>query len=105
MWEFEPAAAGSWWVAEQFVEINQTTLAALSMATIASFVDGPGLGRPVLDGLRINDVGKGLVPGLLMGTGLMGKTLGIVGFGRIGRQVARYAQAFGMRVLVNQQEP
>lgn len=38
----------------------------------------------------------------LMGTGLMGKTLGIVGFGRIGRQVAKYAQAFGMRVIVNQ---
>lgn len=38
----------------------------------------------------------------LKGIGLAGKTLGIVGFGRIGRQVALRAQAFGMKVLVNQ---
>jgi phosphoglycerate dehydrogenase-like enzyme len=38
----------------------------------------------------------------LMGIGLAGKTLGIVGFGRIGREVAIRAQAFGMRVIVNQ---
>ena len=44
------------------VGLNQTTLAALSMATIASFVNGPGLGKPVLDGLRINDTGTALVP-------------------------------------------
>ncbi len=37
----------------------------------------------------------------LPGTGLSGKTLGIVGFGRIGRQVALRAQAFGMKILVN----
>jgi len=48
------------------VGLNQTTMAALSMATIASFVDGPGLGQPVLDGLKINDVGTAFVPGLLI---------------------------------------
>jgi phosphoglycerate dehydrogenase-like enzyme len=38
----------------------------------------------------------------LMGTGLTDKVVGIIGFGRIGRQVAVRAKAFGMRVLVNQ---
>jgi threonine dehydratase len=34
--------------------------------------------------------------------GLAGKTLGLVGFGRIGRQVAQRALAFDMRVIANQ---
>ena len=38
----------------------------------------------------------------LMGTSLAGKTLGIIGFGRIGREVARRAAAFGMHIIVNQ---
>ncbi len=48
------------------VGLNQTTLAALSMATLAAFVNGPGLGKPVLAGLRINDVGTAFVPGVLI---------------------------------------
>lgn len=37
-------------------------------------------------------------PDLLLGSGLQGKTLGIIGYGRIGRSVARRAAAFGMEV-------
>jgi threonine dehydratase len=33
---------------------------------------------------------------------LAGKTVGLIGFGRVGRQVARRARAFDMRVIVNQ---
>ena len=36
-----------------------------------------------------------------MGTELHGKTIGIVGLGRIGREIARRARAFGMNILVN----
>src|SRR4029077_3655880 len=33
------------------------------------------------------------------GTELQGKTLGLIGLGRIGREVAKRAQSFGMRVV------
>jgi len=36
---------------------------------------------------------------MLLGSGLSGKTLGIVGYGRIGRAVARRASGFGMSVI------
>ena len=38
-------------------------------------------------------------PMMLLGTDVYGKTLGVVGFGRIGQAVARRAQGFGMKVL------
>jgi len=46
------------------VGVNQTTMAALAMATIAAYVDGPGLGQPVLEGLRRGQLGKAFVAGL-----------------------------------------
>ncbi len=38
---------------------------------------------------------------LLLGADLAGATLGIIGFGRIGKAVARRAAGFGMRVIYN----
>ncbi len=43
----------------------------------------------------------GRVPPARMGRELRASTLGIIGYGAIGRELARVAQALGMRVLVN----
>lgn len=44
---------------------------------------------------------KGWEPGLFLGVNLIGKTLGIVGLGRIGTMVARRAQGYNMQVIYN----
>ncbi len=44
-------------------------------------------------------------PMLLLGVDLHGATLGIVGFGRIGREMAKRASGFGMRVLYHDVHP
>jgi glycine betaine/proline transport system permease protein len=46
------------------VGINQTMMAALAMVTIAAYVDGPGLGGPVLQGLIRGQLGSSFVAGL-----------------------------------------
>lgn len=46
------------------VGINQTMMAALSMATIAAYIDSPGLGQPVLDGLKRGQLGTSFVAGI-----------------------------------------
>jgi glyoxylate reductase len=42
------------------------------------------------------------LPGALLGADVFGRTLGIVGLGRIGQAVARRARGFGMRVIYHQ---
>lgn len=42
---------------------------------------------------------KGWEPAIFLGTNMIGKTLGIVGMGRIGTMVARRAKGFNMKVL------
>ncbi len=44
---------------------------------------------------------SGWEPAIFLGVSLAGKTLGIIGLGRIGTMVARRAKGFGMRVLYN----
>ena len=48
---------------------------------------------------------KGWEPSVFLGNNLVGKTLGIVGLGRIGGMVARRAKGYNMTVLYNKHEP
>ena len=57
--------------------------------------------RRVVEGDRFMREGKfrGWAPMLMLGTDVHGKTLGIVGMGKIGQAVARRAVGFGMKVI------
>lgn len=57
--------------------------------------------RRIAEGDRLIRRGEGWWwgPTVMLGEGLSGKTLGIVGLGRIGREVARLAEGLGMRVV------
>jgi glyoxylate reductase len=48
---------------------------------------------------------RGWEPDLFLGPSVMGKTLGIVGLGRIGSMVARRAKGYNMTVLYNKHSP
>jgi len=48
---------------------------------------------------------KGWEPNIFLGSNINGKTLGIVGMGRIGSMVAKYAKGLGMSILYNKREP
>jgi D-3-phosphoglycerate dehydrogenase / 2-oxoglutarate reductase len=75
------AAAVSEWIVAMMVDLARG---------ISRYAAGYAAGRP-------------LAP--IMGRELRGSVLGIVGYGEIGQYLARLAQAFGMRVLVNTLQP
>lgn len=58
--------------------------------------------RRIVEGVRYieNDEWKMWHPTVMLGQDVSGATLGIVGFGRIGKAVARRAAGFNMRILV-----
>ena len=70
---------------------------ALLMATARRVVEG-------VDYVRA-DKWKTWGPLLLLGQDVYGATLGIVGFGRIGREVARMATGFNMKILAHDRSP
>lgn len=59
------------------------------------------LARRLREGERLIRSGqfRGWAPTMLLGRELRGKTLGVLGYGRIGRAVSRRAEGFGMRVI------
>jgi glyoxylate reductase len=63
--------------------------------------------RRVVEGERLVKAGgwKTWGPAFMLGADLAGATMGIVGFGRIGRAVARRAGGFGMRILFTDPSP
>jgi glyoxylate reductase len=88
------ATARRVWVSNTAGSLTETT-AELGWALILSTV------RRVAEGDRLVRAGqwKGFGAFFFLGAELPGKTLGIVGAGRIGQAVARKAPAFGMKAL------
>ncbi|CAN1545450.1 SerA Phosphoglycerate dehydrogenase and related dehydrogenases [Burkholderiaceae bacterium] len=77
-----------------------TQASAGFMASVSEWIVGMmvDLGRHISP--AVAQYQAGLSPGVMMGRELRGATLGIVGFGQIGRYLADLALAFGMRVCV-----
>jgi glyoxylate reductase len=88
------------WVTNTAGSLTETT-AELGWALLLAAA------RRVAEGDRFIRAGrwKGTGPFFFLGTELPGKTLGVVGAGRIGQAVARRAPAFGMRVAYWSRSP
>jgi glyoxylate reductase len=69
--------------------------AELTMAVLLALV------RRVVEGDRLVRRREEWIwaPNMMLGSGLAGKTLGLVGYGRIGQEVEQLARAFGMQVM------
>jgi D-3-phosphoglycerate dehydrogenase len=88
-----PAATARGIVVMNTPDANSVAAAELTMALLLALVRNVSAGASSLSAGRWER-------SKLLGTELAGKTLGLVGCGRIGREVARRALAFDMAVLV-----
>ena len=70
---------------------------ALLLAAARRLVEGEALAR--------SGAWRGWAPDLLLGQDIAGRTLGIIGLGRIGQAVARRARGFDMRILYTGPRP
>jgi len=78
-------------------DVLTETTADLTMGLLVS------VARRIVEADRFLRAGgfKGWAPELLAGSDVYGKVLGIIGFGRIGRAVARRVEGFNMTVIYN----
>jgi len=65
------------------------------------------IARRIVEGDSFTRSGKfsGWKPELMLGSDIYGKTIGIIGFGRVGRAVAKRSLGFDMRVLYHNVKP
>ncbi len=98
--DLEAARISGVWVTNTPDVLTEAT-ADLAWALILAVARRVGEG----DGLVRSGGFTAWKPDLLLGTGLQGKTLGIVGMGRIGAAVARRAVGFGMKIAYHGRTP
>jgi glyoxylate reductase len=98
--DLEAARAAGIWVTNTPDVLTEAT-ADFTMALLLAVT------RRLVEGDRVMRAGRftGWRPDYMLGAGLQGRVLGIVGLGRIGRAVARRAQAFGMAVHAHDPAP
>ncbi len=77
---------------------NVTSTAEMTWALILA------LARNLKDYQKDITVKKNWNRDLCFGTQLNGSSIGIIGYGRVGKIVVNYAKAFGMRILVNERK-
>jgi D-3-phosphoglycerate dehydrogenase len=108
-------------IARHGVGLDYLDVAACTERGIAVTITPDGVTRPMASAAvtlvlalahRLRDRDRALHEGdwgagrfLPRGTGLSGRTLGVIGYGRIGRDVVRLLEPWGMRVLVTQRTP
>lgn len=88
------------YAAQKGIQVNNTPAASSVAVAELAFAHMLAVPNRLIEGNNSMKEGKWIKKELKR-TELMGKTLGIIGLGRIGTEIAKRAQAFGMRVIAS----